>query len=66
MSDQRQKWTSQSERRNRGPGYYRNALKRTLKRYDDGQVGADVLANEVERYLRETERKNRGQFVNFT
>lgn len=41
----------------RGPGYYRGQLRRSVKRYREGEIGAEFLAREVERFLQETERR---------
>lgn len=40
----------------RGPGYYRGQLRRSIQRYRNGDIGGELLAREVERFLQETER----------
>lgn len=42
--------------RDRGPGYYRGQLKRSVQRYRSGDINGELLAREVERFLHETER----------
>lgn len=48
---------NRSGSRDRGPGYYRGQLKRSVQRYRSGDIGGELLAREVERFLHETEKR---------